>query len=113
MQNSYCDYRNFDSIKDEVKFVLRVGSAHNKGGPADTNIAQILHLSNFSDIKLWFIFIIICKPEQIDIQLRYVYMLRFVGYDCIRKSVNRTRQIAAYKCTFIVYNILQIWQFKM
>ena len=49
---------------------MRIGSAHNKGGPADINIAQIPHLSNFSDIKLWFIFIYKhSKPEQIDIQL--------------------------------------------
>ncbi len=41
-------------FKDDVKSVLRIGFAHNKGGPADINIAQISHLSNFSDIKLWF-----------------------------------------------------------
>ncbi len=39
-------------IKDAVKSVLRIGSAHNKGGLADINIAQILHPSNFFDIKL-------------------------------------------------------------
>ncbi len=39
-------------FKDAVKSVLRIGSAHNKGGLADFNIAQISHLSNFSDIKL-------------------------------------------------------------
>ena len=56
-------------IKDEVKFVLRIGSANNKGGPADINISQILHLLNFSDIKLWFVFIYErSKPEQIDIR---------------------------------------------
>ncbi len=38
--------------KDAVKSVLRIGSAHNKGEPADINIAQIFHLSNFSDIKI-------------------------------------------------------------
>ncbi len=43
-------------FKDAVKSVLRIGSAHNKGGTADINIAQISHLSNFSDIKLWFIY---------------------------------------------------------
>ncbi len=57
-------------VKDAVKSVLRIGSAHNKGGLADINIAQISHLSNFSDIKLWFILIYEHnKPEQIDIQL--------------------------------------------
>ena len=56
-------------IKDGVKYVLRIGSAHNKGSPADINIAQIRHLSNFSEIKLWFIFIYEhSKPGQIDIQ---------------------------------------------
>ena len=57
----------YSTIKDDVKSVLRIGSAHNKGGPADINIAKILHLSNFSDIKYWFIFIYEhnIKPEQI------------------------------------------------
>ncbi len=50
--------------------VLRIGSAHNKGEPADINIAQISHLSNLSVIKPWFIFIYEHgKPEKIDIQL--------------------------------------------
>ena len=44
-------------FKDAVKSVLRIGSARNKGGPADINIVQISHLSNFSALKLWFIFI--------------------------------------------------------
>ncbi len=34
------------------KSVLRIGSAHNKARPADINIAQISHLSNFSEIKV-------------------------------------------------------------
>ena len=38
-------------IKDAVKSVLRIGSAHNKGGPTDINIAQILHLSNLFELK--------------------------------------------------------------
>ncbi len=34
-------------------------------GPADINIAKISHLSNVSDVKLWFIFIYEHnKPEQ-------------------------------------------------
>ncbi len=32
-----------------------IGSAHNKGGPADINIAQILSLSNVSDVRLIYI----------------------------------------------------------
>ena len=56
-------------VKDAVKSILRIGSAHNKGGPADINIAQVSHLSNFSDIKFWFIFIYEhSKPELIDTQ---------------------------------------------
>ncbi len=31
-------------IKDDVKSVLRIGSAHYKGEPANANIAQISHL---------------------------------------------------------------------
>jgi hypothetical protein len=38
-------------IKDTVKSVLSISSAHYKGGPADINIAQILHLSNFFELK--------------------------------------------------------------
>jgi hypothetical protein len=38
-------------IKDDVHSVLRISSAHNKGGPPDINIAQILHLSNFFELK--------------------------------------------------------------
>ncbi len=57
-------------LKDAVKSVLRIGSAHNKGGIANINIAQISHLSNFSDTKLCFILIYEhSKPEQVDIQL--------------------------------------------
>jgi hypothetical protein len=34
-----------------VKSVLGISSAHNKRGPTDLNIAQILHLSNFFELK--------------------------------------------------------------
>lgn len=30
-----------------VKSILRISSAHNKGGPPDINIAQTSHLSNY------------------------------------------------------------------
>ncbi len=57
-------------FKDAVKSVLRIVSAHYKGGPTDINIAQISHLSNFFVIKLWFIFTYEhSKPEKTDIQL--------------------------------------------
>ena len=38
-------------FKDDVHPVLRISSAHNKGGPPDINIAQILHLSNFFELE--------------------------------------------------------------
>jgi hypothetical protein len=38
-------------IKDDVHSVLRISSAHNKRGPPDIDIAQILHLSNFFELK--------------------------------------------------------------
>ncbi len=36
-----------NNIKVEVKSVLRIGSAHNKGGPSDLNIVEIPHFSDF------------------------------------------------------------------
>jgi hypothetical protein len=44
-------------FKDHVKSVLRISSAHNKGGPAGINIAQILHLSNFFELKHTIVYI--------------------------------------------------------
>jgi hypothetical protein len=38
-------------LKDDVQSVLRISSAHNKGKPQDINIAQILYLSNFFELK--------------------------------------------------------------
>jgi hypothetical protein len=43
--------RSCSLFKDDVHSVLRISSAHNKGGPPDINIAQILHLSNFFELK--------------------------------------------------------------
>jgi hypothetical protein len=40
-----------ENIKDDVHSVVRISSAHNKGGHPDINIAQILHLSNFFELK--------------------------------------------------------------
>ena len=46
-------------FRDAVKSVLRIGSAHNKGGPAHVNIAPLnfylifpLHLSNIFELKI-------------------------------------------------------------
>ena len=33
-------------IKEGLQSVLRIGSAHNKGGPPNINIVQISHFSN-------------------------------------------------------------------
>jgi hypothetical protein len=43
-----------------------IASAHYKGGPAEMNIAQILHLSNFFELKrtLVNIFIYNSEPEK-------------------------------------------------
>jgi hypothetical protein len=41
----------YESLKDDVNSVLRISSAHNKGGPPDINIAHILHLLNFFELK--------------------------------------------------------------
>jgi hypothetical protein len=38
-------------FKDDVHSVLRISFVHNKGGPPDINIAQILHLSNFFELE--------------------------------------------------------------
>ena len=62
--------RKMLQFKDAGKSILHISSAHNKAGPADINIDQISHLSNFSVVKLWFISIYKhSKPEKIDIQL--------------------------------------------
>jgi hypothetical protein len=45
------------TVKDHVKSVLRISSAHNKGGPTDINIAHILHLSNFFELKRTLVYI--------------------------------------------------------
>jgi hypothetical protein len=43
--------------KVEVNSVLRIGSAHNNVSTSNVNIAQISNVSNFSQHKLYFIFI--------------------------------------------------------
>jgi hypothetical protein len=44
-------YLNHAMLKVDFHSVLRINSAHNKGGPPDINIAQIFHLSNFFELK--------------------------------------------------------------
>ena len=36
----------FDVFKEGLQSVLRIGSAHNKGGPPNINIVQISHFLN-------------------------------------------------------------------
>jgi hypothetical protein len=59
------------SLKDHVKSVLRISSAHNKEEPTDINIAQILHLSNFFELKhtLVYIHLQLQTRKVLDIQL--------------------------------------------
>ena len=33
-------------VKEGLQSVLRIGSAHNKGGPPNINVVQISHFSN-------------------------------------------------------------------
>ena len=39
-------YRYLKILKEGLQSVLRIGSAHNKGGPPNINIVQISHFSN-------------------------------------------------------------------
>ena len=38
--------RHKNLLKEGLQSVLRIGSAHNKGGPPNINIVQISHFSN-------------------------------------------------------------------
>jgi predicted aldo/keto reductase-like oxidoreductase len=49
--------RTIYKLKDHVKSVLRISCAHNKGRPTDINIAQILHLTNFFELKRSLVYI--------------------------------------------------------
>ena len=39
-------YNGSQCFKEGLQSVLRIGSAHNKGGPPNINIVQISHFSN-------------------------------------------------------------------
>ena len=58
-------------IKDHVKSVLRISSAHNKWGPTDINIAQIFAGSNLFELKrtLVYIHLQLRTRKVLDIQL--------------------------------------------
>jgi hypothetical protein len=58
-------------VKDHVKSVLPISSAHNKWGPTYMNIAQILHLSNFFELKrtLVYIYLQLRTRKVLDVQL--------------------------------------------
>ncbi len=59
------------NIKVEVKSVLHIGSAHNKRGPSDLKIVEILYFLAFFRIEtLVYIHLrAYSKPEQLDFQL--------------------------------------------
>ena len=40
------NFENLLEFKEGLQSVLRIGSAHNKGGPPNINIVQISHFSN-------------------------------------------------------------------
>jgi hypothetical protein len=72
MHNIIDDFSSF--LKDDVHSVLRFSSAHNKGGPPNINIAQILHLSNFFELKRTvYIHLQVQRTRKVlaDIQLVY------------------------------------------
>ena len=80
-------YKTMDTpktIKDDVKYVLCIGSAHDKGGPTDINIAQKSHLSNFSDLKLWFIFVYehsnLTRTDRYSVIVRYCKHVNNKGF---------------------------------
>ncbi len=53
----------------------------------NSDYAQISHLSNFSDLKLWFILIYEhSKPEQIDIQLQYISYFTNIAVQNVNKE---------------------------
>ena len=46
-----------ENIKEGLQSVLRIGSAHNKGGPPNINIVQNFAFFELFELKLWFTFI--------------------------------------------------------
>ena len=56
------------SFKEGLQSVLRIGSAHNKGGPPDINIAKFHIFRTLFELKLWFTFMYKhSKPEKCQI----------------------------------------------
>ena len=47
----------FHEVKEGLQRLLRIGSAHNIGGLHDLEIAQISHVLNFFEHKLYLLFI--------------------------------------------------------
>jgi hypothetical protein len=68
-------------VKDHVKFVLGISSAHNKWGPTDINIAQILHLSNFFELKRSLVY------THLQLRTRKVLDMQLV---CLKKIQNNS-----------------------
>ena len=68
-----------------LKSVLRIGSAHNKRGPSDLKIVEILH---FSKLKLWFIFIYEHIANQNSV--RFSVSIIFYKFRSSKINVNKT-----------------------
>ena len=68
-------------VKDHVKSVLRISSAHNKGGPTDINIAQILHLSNFFELKRTLVYIHLQQRTIKVLDILLVCLILHYGLD--------------------------------
>ena len=73
-------------MKVEVKSVLRIGSAHNKGRPSDLNTVEILHFSSLFELKLWFIFIYEHIANQNSV--RFSVSIIFYKFRCSKCKQN-------------------------
>ena len=69
----------FCLYEDHVKFVLRISSAHNKGGPTDINIAQTLHLSNFFELKRSLVYI---HLQENSFTIQFIYNTIYLPEKC-------------------------------
>ena len=61
------------TIKEGLQSVLRIGSAHNKGGPLNINIVQISHFSNPFLIETVTFIYKRSKPEKCQISFSKSY----------------------------------------
>ncbi len=71
----------------DVKSVLRIGFAHNKRGHADLKVVEIPHFSDFSELKLWFIFI---YAQHIANQNSVRFSVSIISYKCRRSKCKQS-----------------------